>query len=300
VTTHKNRISIIIPAKNEEKTIGLCLDAIMSQRGPEITEVVIIDSGSTDETCAIAARYEKVRLITIRPEEFGHGKTRNLGAGLAQGEILIFLNADAIPQDDYWLDRLVLELNREKKIAGVYSRHLPREGCHLYMARDLEKAMPAFRIEKTRTDPLDFFQFSTVSAAIRKEIWVCYPFQDEIPIAEDQEWAERVLQAGYKLVYTPDSSVLHSHNYSSREMFHLKKRVGQVVNPFPNRISAIFLGPFLSLGGIIVKCCADYAYIMKLGLPLIGKIREMITSLKARTSGFAGHYAGWVTKSHPQ
>jgi len=165
------------------------------------------------------------------------------------------------------------------------------------MARDLEKSMPAERMEKDRAGRHDYFLFSTVSAAMRKEIWSAYPFLDEILIAEDQDWAARVLRGGYKLVYAPASAVLHSHNYSPKELFRLKYRVGRSSNRFPSRAGALFTGAFLALGGMVCKFSGDCMYILRSDLPAASKIAEILISLRARIFSFSGRYAGWVKGS---
>ncbi|MBU4307525.1 MAG: glycosyltransferase [Candidatus Aminicenantes bacterium] len=297
--TRKIDISIIVPAKNEGENIRRCLDMVMAQECSYVFEVIVIDSGSQDDTVAIVKENKNIRLVEIRPDEFAHGKTRNLGAKLAKGNFLVFLNADAIPHDHHWLSALIDEFARDKKIAGVYSRHVPKNDCHLYMARDLEKSMPAKRMEKARVDRHDYFLFSTVSATIRKDIWSAYPFLDEILIAEDQNWAARVLQGGYKLVYTPASLVQHSHNYSLKELFNLKCRVGRSSKKFSNKASALFGGAFLALGGMIYKFSGDCRYVLRSGLPVKRKIREIFISLGARIFSFSGRYIGWLKGSRP-
>jgi rhamnosyltransferase len=270
---------------------------VMAQKSPGVFEVLVIDSGSQDDTLAIVRENKNIRLVQIEPDEFGHGKTRNLGAALAKGKFLVYLNADAIPLDPHWLSALIAGFAGDEKVAGVYSRHVPRDGCHLYMARDLQGSMPAKRIEKSRAERLDFFLFSTVSAAIRKDVWEAIPFLDEIPIAEDQEWASRVLQSGYKLVYTPASTVRHSHNYSLKELFGLKCLVGKSSRKFSNPVVALFAGAFLALGGMIYKFFGDLIYIFRSELPLKEKIRETLTSLGARLCSFSGRYVGWLKGS---
>lgn len=271
----------------------------MAQECSVAFEVIVIDSGSHDDTVAIVKENKNIRLIEIRPEEFGHGKTRNLGAKLAKGDFLVFLNADALPQDAKWLSSLIEEFGRDEKIAGVYSRHVPRNGCDLYMARDLQKSMPCKKIEKSQVGRFDYFLFSTVSAAIRKEVWTAYPFLDDILIAEDQNWAARVLKDGYKLVYAPASAVQHSHNYSLKELFRLKCRVGRSSKKFSNKASVLLGGAFLALGGMIYKFSGDCIFILRNDLPVKRKIWEILVSLGARICSFSGRYVGWLKGSGP-
>ena len=107
-TEKKVDVSIIIPAKNEVTTIRRCLEGVFGQKTAHAFEIILIDSGSTDGTMAeFPGKFPGITTIRIKPEEFGHGRTRNLGAGVAKGEFLVFLNADAWPADEHWLDSLI-------------------------------------------------------------------------------------------------------------------------------------------------------------------------------------------------
>jgi GT2 family glycosyltransferase len=61
--------------------------------------------------------------------------------------------------------------------------------------------------------------FSNVNSAIRRELWERFPFADEVAFAEDQDWARRVLLAGYAIRYEPEAVVRHSHAYTIRSAF---------------------------------------------------------------------------------
>ena len=71
-----------------------------------------------------------MRVIRIPPQEFGHGKTRNLAAAYAHGDYLVFLTQDVTPANADWLASLLAPLLAEPSIAGAYSRQLPRPHCH--------------------------------------------------------------------------------------------------------------------------------------------------------------------------
>ena len=292
-------VSIIIPAKNEEANIRKCLEAIYRQETRYRFEVIVIDSGSVDRTMDIVRQFPPVRLREIPAESFGHGKTRNLGAEMSTGNYLVFLNADAIPVDEHWLNALITPFSSDKKIAGVYSRHLPKEGCHLYMVRDLQKSMPAEPGLRTKTGALDFMIFSTVSCAIPRDTWEKYPFDHDILIAEDQQWAQRVLAQGYKILYEPASRVYHSHNYTPGQLAEVKFKVGKAQKRFKNKFTAAVLGFFLVIGGMKVKILADIVFILfKYKEPgkhsLARRLEQVRISFKARAAGFFGRYKGWL------
>jgi len=221
--------SIIVLTKNGGRYIREVLQAVLTQAAPPQHEVILIDSGSTDGTWETACSFP-IHTLRIPPEDFNHGETRNLGARLAspKSRYLVYLTQDATPLED-WLDNLLHPLRADKQVAGAFSRHVPRPTCPPSMARLLctewEQTGTPARIVKVLTD-LDeykrrqayFAHFSNTSSAIRRAVWAAYPFRP-LEFAEDSEWADRVLRAGYTLVYEPSSRVLHSHDYSLWQQF---------------------------------------------------------------------------------
>jgi GT2 family glycosyltransferase len=231
-------VSVIIPTKNAERYLEEQLKAIFSQEDVPRPEVVIIDSGSTDKTIQIAARYP-ARLISIKPEEFNHGATRNLGAREAKGGYLVFLTQDATPADGSWLKNLLRPLREDPAVAGAFSRHMPRPGCSLPLERQIEEEWPQAggtqRIVKqvSSREELDarkpyYVYFANTSSCLRRSAWERFPFRD-VDFGEDVDWAERVLLAGYTIVYEPDSAVLHSHDYRLREQLRQHYDYGRMV-----------------------------------------------------------------------
>ncbi|MDQ1351162.1 MAG: hypothetical protein QG657_1464 [Acidobacteriota bacterium] len=292
-------VSIVIPAKNEEENIAQCLDAILNQETSFAYEIIVIDSGSTDATVDIVKRYPAVQLAQIKSEEFGHGKTRNLGAEMARGDYIVFLNADAVPINTEWLTNLIRPLKENQNLAGVFSRHIPKDDCFLYMMRDLQTSMPDKPILRTKAGKMDFMLFSTVSAAIPKATWKQFPFDNDIIIAEDQAWANKVLNNGFAVLYEPASIVRHSHNYSARQLMENKRKVGEAEAPFrfKNKYSALIIGFMFMTGGIIFKFFGDMLFIFfrsPRGIPFSRKIKEIKISLAARAAGFWGRYKGWL------
>ncbi len=291
--TKREDVTVVIPAKNEESNIRYCLQAVAGQKTNAKVGIIVIDSGSTDRTVEIVREFAGVRLHRIPAEEFAHGKTRNLGASLAQGDVIVFLNADAVPVDERWLDELLLPLAQDPGIAGSYSRHVPLDDCYLYMKRDLNRSMPPEERVRDEDMLLDFMQFSTVSGAIRKDVWLLFPFDDDIAIAEDQDWARRVLDNGYNIAYASHSLVVHSHNYTNRQLYRIKYSVGLSFHRFDTRSGALIGGFVLAIGGFIVKACGDMWYIWKSGVNTKEKIRQMGIALGARAATFWGKYRGW-------
>lgn len=219
---HRNaEISIVIPVKNGEKTLGECLGGVFRQKCSLPFEVIAIDSGSTDGSLAVLGKY-KTKIVEIKPEEFGHGRTRNKGALIAEGRYLVYLTQDATPANDRWLQILVDSI-QDNSVAGAYSRNIPRPGCNPLEERKVLEMFSSKKMTKKHEDALTKkgtqtnFYFSNVSSIIKREVWEKIPFDDRARFAEDHQWAAEALKAGYTLVYEPSSEVFHSHDYSIRE-----------------------------------------------------------------------------------
>lgn len=217
------RVSVLLITKNGERYLAETLQCVRAQQGRfRLAEIIAVDSGSRDQTLAILESHA-VRVIRIPPQEFGHGKTRNLAAAQAQGDYLVFLTQDATPANADWLEALLAPLQADSSIAGAYSRHLPRPDCHPMEWRRIVEDELSGRAESCRNsraapgytdNPASFYFFSNVSSALRRSVWQQFPFP-EVEFAEDQLWAKRVLEAGYQTAYRADSLVYHSHGYGA-------------------------------------------------------------------------------------
>lgn len=215
--------SVVVLTKNGCPDIGDCLDAILGQETDWPYEVIVIDSGSTDATLDIVRRHP-VRLVEIPPETFSHGGTRNMGADLACGQFVAFITQDAVPADEQWLAALVGAFRGDEQVAGAFSRQLPKKDAHALTRRgpSLWVGGQDRRMVKRLPDPETYVAmppyeryllatFDDVSSCLRKSVWQALPFA-EVRFGEDVDWAQRALEAGYTLVYEPESRVYHSHN----------------------------------------------------------------------------------------
>jgi glycosyltransferase involved in cell wall biosynthesis len=119
-------ISVVVPAYNEQRWIGVCLDSLISQTHRSY-ELIVVDDGSRDATAAIARR-EGIRLL--RTSHRGAGAARDAGLRAARAPIVVFCDADEIYSPDF-LSALVgpLETGRAKAtFPGTIRWHNPREG----------------------------------------------------------------------------------------------------------------------------------------------------------------------------
>ncbi len=214
-------ISVIIPVRNGGDALRRCLAAIEAQDVDREVEVVVVDSSSTDGSAQLA-RARGARVHTIALGEFNHGATRNLGAELARGEILVFTTQDAEAVGSRWLAELITPL-ADDRVAGVYGRQLPNDGAAPAERYFLDFLYGGSGRTQEAADSSELSMettlFSNVSSAIPRRVWERFPFVDDIIMSEDQEWACRVLLAGFRLVYEPGAAVRHSHAYTLRSAF---------------------------------------------------------------------------------
>jgi len=223
----KPRVSIIILTKNPGSQFGEILSAIERQSYSGPVETVVVDSGSTDGTLS-RAEANGCAIYTIDPEDFHHSKTRNFGAENASGDILVYLTHDATPKTEDWLENLVNPIITDQ--AGVvYGRQVAypdakpmNEFFYSHFYPDQRNTLTADDATDTRQFFLDNVYVSDVSAAIERDIWERYRFQEAINMSEDKDFALRVLDEGVNIVYEPEAVVYHSHDYDLRE--NLKRR----------------------------------------------------------------------------
>lgn len=212
--------SIVILTKNGGDNFPRLLKRIFSQQYDGSYEVIVIDSGSTDGTLRATRPYPLI-LKVIRPEEFHHSRTRNLGAGMAQGEFVVFITQDALPVDNTWLQKLIDGFT-DPGVAMVVGRQIAWENTKPPEKFFYHYNFPEFKIV-VQSGAADYYHdnvfISDVNSAYRKDILLKYRFAEDIVMAEDKEIAVRFLDNSYTIIYEPAAAVYHSHDYGLKDAF---------------------------------------------------------------------------------
>jgi glycosyltransferase involved in cell wall biosynthesis len=215
-------ISVVIPTKNGGGGLAQCLAAVRGQELGDQVELVVIDSGSDDDTVEVARGHGAV-VWGIPPSEFTHGRARNYGASCSTGEVLVFLSQDATPTRGDWLERLTEPLRDRPDLAGVYGRQLAHPHARppeVFFLDFLYGPKPRIQRASGASElSMDTTLFSNVNAAIPRWAWERFPFAEDIIMSEDQEWSRRVLLDGFALRYEPSAAVRHSHDYTLAAAF---------------------------------------------------------------------------------
>ena len=206
-------VSVVIPVKDGGPLLEEVLDGVRRQGD---LELIVIDSGSRDGSREIA-RAAGAELIEIPPEEFGHGRTRNLGAERAAGELICFLTQDAVPQEG-WLDAFRDSFALDARVGAAFGPHLPHEGTSPMIARELTEFFrglaPNGRPSIQREGDLTFL--SNVNACYARACWEEIRFAD-LDYSEDQAFGRAMLAAGWAKVFHPAAAVRHAHDYGPVE-----------------------------------------------------------------------------------
>ena len=230
------KVTVFIPTYNGEQYLEEVIPAVVSQKTDFSFELFIIDSGSSDRTLEILEaadkQYDTVRLHHIPNSEFGHGKTRNLAATMARGEIIVYISQDVTPAHDRWLYEMVKPFEISDNIVGVMGKQIPRPHCIPMLKSEIRGVFAGFGPDFGTTFFYkdDFIQSQGVydavtfysdvnSAARRSYLTGDLPYQD-VRYAEDQLFGRDIIDAGLYKVYAPRGSVVHSNDLTLQEYKH--------------------------------------------------------------------------------
>jgi rhamnosyltransferase len=221
-------ISVIIPTLDASSSIGRLVSALFSQE-TRPQQIIVIDSASTDDTVTIAQEYG-AKTITIPERSFNHGKTRNMAAEEASGDVLVFMTQDALPADEKMIGALTAPL-QIPDIAAAFGRHIPAHDANpldafaRYFNYPSEGAIKG--IDDIPRFGIKTFFFSNVCSAIKKNAFMTAGrFPEDIRANEDMLIAAKLILTGFRVAYVPDARVIHSHNYSLLKQFRRYYNIG--------------------------------------------------------------------------
>jgi len=216
------KISVIIPTYNEGENLVKCLESLSRQKGEDF-EVIVVDDGSTDGSISkIKDRISNLRLKSLKILKQSHkgaGAARNLGAKLAQGEILVFVDAD-MTFDDEFLEKLIAPI--EKGITkGTFSKEEIVSNWENVWARcwNINEGW-----EPKRRHPKNYPNHQPVFRAILKSEF------DRVggftPGGYNDDWSLSE-KLGYEAIAAPGAIFYHKNPADLKEVFNHAKWVGK-------------------------------------------------------------------------
>ena len=221
------QVSIVIRCYNEEQHIGRLLSGIAQQTAQDV-EVLVVDSGSTDATLAIASRFP-VRILTIAPDAFSFGRALNLGCQTAQGEYIVAASAHVYPVYRDWLEQLLAPF-ADENVALSYGKQRGNEITKYSEHQVFAKWFPEHP-NKEQRQPF----CNNANAAIRRALWEEMPYDESLTGLEDLDWAKRALVKNYHLAYAAAAEVVHVHDETPRRIFNRYRREAIALKRiFPN------------------------------------------------------------------
>jgi glycosyltransferase involved in cell wall biosynthesis len=253
-------VTVAIPVHNAGTDLVNVLSSVRAQKISREVELLVVDSGSTDGSVGVV-RSHGARVVEIAPEDFSHGRTRNLMMKLAQGEHVAFLSQDAAPSHDMWLANLIEGFEMAESVALVFGPYLPRPDASPMVKRELAEFFASFSKDGRpvlqcleqgrgpesayRRSPGPHSFFSDANGCVARWAWRNVPYRD-VPYGEDQLLAAEMLEAGYAKVFHPGASVVHSHDYPTVAFFRrcfdewraLREIHGHVESASPRRLAS--------------------------------------------------------------
>ena len=224
--------SIVILTFNEEKNIGILLNKLKRLIKNYKTEIIIIDSQSTDKTTFIIKQKQRIiknlRLFHIKKDDFNFGTTRNLAVKFARGKYILFISADAVPLNKNFLSYFLDDFRINNKVMAVFGKQIPFDNSSFIS--QLETIFLFERLEKyvnkdgifiqSKNHPLyndqkDYLLYfiSNVFACYRRDFLLSHPFKKVIG-CEDLLIGKEIIEKGLIKIYDSRCLVKHSHNFN--------------------------------------------------------------------------------------
>lgn len=205
-------VSVVIRALNEAQYLPQCLKRIQQQRLEIPIEVIVVDSGSSDDTVAIAESHG-CKLVHIKKEDFTFGKALNLGIEQAQYSLVVAISAHCIPVGNRWLARLLLPL-MTGQAQMTYGSHLAGRGSR---SSEINYFHEKFCFPSGYSaQPL----LNNGNGAFLRRLWTQRPFDEQLPAQEDMEFALwHMTHSKAQLYFCSQAKVVHYHNDVNKTLF---------------------------------------------------------------------------------
>lgn len=300
-------ITVAIPTKNAGELFLEVLRMLAAQEITHALEILVIDSGSRDETVP-RAKGAGCRVVEIPPQTFGHGRTRNLAMREAKGSLVAMLTQDAVPATKHWL-RTLIEPFENQRVGCAFGRYVPRPDCDPIHARHIVDTFRQFGHDEEGTilqmpppefDPFTDIStigfFSDVNACVRKSAWERVPYRD-VRYAEDQLLGREMLAAGYLKAYCPKATVFHSHSLSllrSFQRFHDEYRGLYETLHYLHPVNPLTLLP-----ASLRAAARDVRYVARLPLSLAAKVKWAVRGFALELLRYLAAYLGPRSRRWP-
>lgn len=229
----RQTVTIGIPAFNEEINIKFLLKSLLSQKviSASINQIIIISDGSKDKTVEVALSVKDNRITVInRKKRLGLYATQNEILKHSKGDILVLLDADVIPEGEYFIEKIIRPILKDKKVGIV--------------GADTVNAKPYNFVEKMLASSHEFKKYVYRKLNYGNNVYLCHgrarAFSKQFysvlnwpkNCPEDAYSYFFCLKMGFQFVYEPQAkvlfrapSVLNEHAKKSKRFFLGKRKL---------------------------------------------------------------------------
>lgn len=229
-----SRVSVIVPVLNGADTVGDLLAALSNQSSlsPDV-EILVVDNGSQDETCAIVKRFP---VILLQENKRGPGAARNRGLDHATGEVIAYLDADTLPSRR-WLSQIAQPFTDPEVnlVGGKTISYKPETGAERFYAR-FGIHLTEYSLSRQR-----FPFFASRNLAVRrKDALAVGGWAEDMPTAEDMDFCYRLQrEIPGKMVFQESAVLFHrdrtNDNALWRQAWSYGEGLAHMYRRYPNQ-----------------------------------------------------------------
>ncbi len=208
--------SLVVRAYNEAARLSRLLEGVGKQTVRDV-ELILVDSGSTDDTVHIASGFG-ARIVQIPSSEFSFGRALNLGLSAASREYVVIASGHVHPVYPDWLECL-LKPFEDETVATVYGKQRGDASSRISEERILKQWYPEAD-EARQASPF----CNNANAAVRRSLWAQHPYDEALTGLEDVAWAKWAQRQGYHVAYASHAEIVHVHNENPRRVYERYRR----------------------------------------------------------------------------
>lgn len=291
-------VEVMIPVYKPDEKLSRLLQRLSRQTYP-VSRILVVNTEEKYWRPELAQNIDNLEVCHISKEQFDHGGTRNMGAGLLQGDILIFMTDDAVPKGRRLVERLVEALGQKgpkgESVAMAYARQLPADDCQIVERYIRHFNYPKEGCVKTSEDlsrlGIKTYFASNVCCAYQRQIFERLGgFVSPSIFNEDMIFAAGAVKAGYGIAYASEARVVHSHNLTFLQQFrrNFDLAVSQADHP------EVFHGlPSEGEGLRMIKAAAEW--LLKQGKP-----EKLLVLIMGSACKYAGYRMGKIYRLLPR
>ncbi|WP_272939844.1 glycosyltransferase family 2 protein [Mycolicibacterium parafortuitum] len=278
------KVSVVIRALNEEAHIGRLLHGLGAQTRPP-DELILVDSGSTDQTVEIA-KSRGCKVVNIAKHEFTFGRALNRGCEAATGDLLLIVSAHVYPVYNDYLERLMKPFENSD-IAIAYGRQVGDHRTKYSESRVMIKWFP----KESIWDQGHPFS-NNANALVRRSIWEKLRYREELTGLEDLDFAKRAIEVGARIAYVAEAPVVHVHEESWKVLQNRYRREAIAYKDiYPDTTFSALQAVTLALSNIVSDCWHALRD---------RKLRENVWDIaRFRFAQFRGAYLGFADDGAP-